>query len=274
MDVKSSAPISLALGAKNNGGFRAMKTIGLIGGMSWESTIPYYRIVNETVRERLGGLHSAKVVLYSVNFQEIEQLQHAGDWTAAGRILAGAARSLQLAGADFLVICTNTMHKVADAVESTADIPLLHIVDPTALEIKRSGIHKVGLLGTRFTMEQAFYRDKLSDHHAIEVITPSALDRDIVHNVIYEELCLGKATDHARSEYCRIIKQLVDDGAQGIILGCTEISMLIGSQDSPVPVFDTTSIHARSAAEWALSAERGLPNTLGLNTTPLDQLWK
>ena len=229
-----------------------MKIIGLIGGMSWESTIPYYRIVNEVVKERLGGLHSAKLILYSVDFQEIELLQHAGDWPSAGRILAGAGRSLQLAGADFLVICTNTMHKIADVVEGAAGIPLLHIADPTAQEIKRCGINRVGLLGTRFTMEEAFYRDRLSNDHGIEVIVPSSPDREIVHKVIYEELCLGKLIDHSRSEYRRVIQQLVDDGAQGVILGCTEISMLIGSQDSPVPVFDTTSIHARSAADWAL----------------------
>ena len=245
-----------------------MKTIGLIGGMSWESTIPYYRIVNEAVKERLGGLHSAKVVLYSVDFQEIEQLQHAGDWAAAGRILAGAARSLKLAGADFLVICTNTMHKVADAVESAAGIPLLHIADPTAREIKRCGIDKVGLLGTRFTMEQEFYRGRLTDHHSIEVVVPSASDREIVHKVIYEELCLGKVIDHSRSEYRRVIQRLVDDGAQGVILGCTEIPMLIGPQDSPVPVFDTTSIHAHSAAEWALSDETVLPNPALHTDTP------
>ena len=236
-----------------------MKTIGLIGGMSWESTIPYYRIVNEVVKERLGGLHSAKVVLYSVDFQEIERQQHTDDWAATGRILAGAARSLQLAGADFLVLCTNTMHKVADVIDSAVGIPLLHIADVTAQEIKRSGINKIGLLGTRFTMEQAFYRDRLSDYHGIEVITPNATDREIVHKIIYKELCLGKVIDHSRSEYSRIIQRLVDDGAHGVILGCTEISMLIGSQDSLVPIFDTTSIHARSAADWALSDVMILP---------------
>lgn len=237
-----------------------MKTIGLIGGMSWESTIPYYRIVNEVVKKSLGGLHSAKVVLYSVDFQEIVQQQHTDDWAATGRILAGAARSLQLAGADFLVLCTNTMHKVADTIDSAVDIPLLHIVDATAQEIKRYGINKIGLLGTRFTMEQAFYRDRLSNYHGIEVITPNASDREIVHKVIYQELCLGKVIDHSRSEYSRIIQRLVDDGVLGIILGCTEISMLIGSQDCPVPVFDTTSIHACSAAAWALSDATVLPN--------------
>jgi aspartate racemase len=231
-----------------------MKTIGLIGGMSWESTVHYYRIVNETVKQRLGGLHSAKVVLVSVEFQQMEQLQRAGDWTTAGEILADAARSLQAAGADFMVLCTNTMHLVADAIEAAVDIPLLHIADPTAAEIKHNGLSKVGLLGTRFTMEQAFYRERLRDKHGIDVVVPDAADRQIVHQVIYDELCLGKVLEASRSEYRRIIARLVEDGAQGIILGCTEISMLVGPQDSPVPVFDTTEIHARSAAEYALDA--------------------
>lgn len=230
-----------------------MKTIGLIGGMSWESTVHYYRIVNETVKQRLGGLHSAKVVLVSVDFHEIERLQHAGDWAAAGEILAAAARSLQAAGADAMVICTNTMHIVAAAIEAAATIPLLHIADPTAIEIRRLGMSKVGLLGTRFTMEQAFYRDRLRDGHAIEVVVPDDADRGIVHRVIYEELCLGTVIDGSRSEYRRIIRKLVEGGAQGIILGCTEISMLIAPEDSPVPVFDTTEIHARFAADWALA---------------------
>jgi aspartate racemase len=234
-----------------------MKTIGLIGGMSWESTVHYYRIVNETVKERLGGLHSAKVVLVSVEFQQMEQLQRAGDWTAAGDILADAARSLQAAGADFMVLCTNTMHLVADAIESAVDIPLLHIADATAAEIKRRGMTKVGLLGTRFTMEQPFYRDRLRDRHGIEVLVPDVADREIVHRVIYDELCLGKVIDSSRSEFRRIIARLAGDGAQGIILGCTEISMLVGPPDSPVPVFDTTDIHARKAAEWALGEKSG-----------------
>jgi aspartate racemase len=230
-----------------------VKTIGLIGGMSWESTIPYYRIINETIRERLGGLHSAIVVLYSVDFQEIERLQHAGDWTAAGQLLARAGRSLRAGGADFLVLCTNTMHKVAPAIESAAGIPLFHIVDPTAQEIRRLGLTKVGLLGTRFTMEQDFYRGRLRDDHRIDVVIPADDDRELVHRVIYEELCLGKVLDQSRHEYRQIIRRLVDQGAQGVILGCTEISMLVGPGDSPVPVFDTTSIHARGAAEWALN---------------------
>ena len=230
-----------------------MKTIGMIGGMSWESTVTYYRIVNETVKERLGGLHSAKLVLISVNFQEIEHLQQAGAWDDAGRMMAEAAKSLRAAGADFLVLCSNTMHKVADAIESAVDIPLLHIADPTAEAINRLGMKKVGLLGTRFTMEQDFYRCRLSDRHELEVIVPNEADRETIHTVIYEELCQGKVLPDSRTQYQRIIQKLVEDGAEAIILGCTEIAMLIGRQDSPVAVFDTTSIHARKAVEWALA---------------------
>ena len=229
-----------------------MRTLGLIGGMSWESTVPYYRIINETVKERLGGLHSAKLVLYSVDFHEIERLQHAGDWAEAGRLLAQAARSLQAAGVDLLVLCTNTMHRVADAIESAVDLPFFHIADPTAEEINRCGLTKVGLLGTRFTMEQAFYKGRLRERHGIDVVVPNEADRETVHRVIYEELCLGKTLDASRAEYRQIIQRLVEGGAQGVILGCTEISMLVGAEDSRVPVFDTTSIHARKAAEWAL----------------------
>ena len=231
-----------------------MKIIGMIGGMSWESTTPYYRIVNETVKERLGGRHSAKLVLYSVDFQEIKHLQRAGAWDDAGRMMAQAAQSLQDAGADFLVLCTNTMHKVADAIESAVDIPLLHIADPTAEEIKRVGLKKVGLLGTRFTMEQDFYRGRLRRLHDLEVVIPNEMDREIIHTVIYEELCQGKVLVDSRMQYQRIIQRLVEDGAEAIILGCTEISMLIGAQDSPVPVFDTARIHARKAVDWALGA--------------------
>ncbi len=229
-----------------------MKTIGLIGGMSWESTIPYYRQINETIRERMGGLHSAKIVLYSVDFHEIERLQHAGDWDAAGAILAEAARSLEAAGAAFLVLCTNTMHKVAACIEAAVAIPLLHIADPTAAEIKRAGHSTVGLLGTRFTMEQAFYRDRLSERHGLRVVVPESADRDIVHRIIYEELCLGVVKPESRSAYRRIMKSLASQGAQAIILGCTEISLLVDQQDSEVPLFDTTAIHARMAAEEAL----------------------
>jgi amino-acid racemase len=229
-----------------------MKTIGLIGGMSWESTVPYYRIINETVREKLGVFHSAKLVLYSVDFQEIERLQSSGAWEESGRMLAGAAQALEAAGAEFLVLCTNTMHKVADAIETAVRIPLLHIADPTAQKIKQAGMSKVGLLGTRFTMEQEFYRGRLHDRHHLDVVIPDDADREMVHKIIYGELVLGLVRDGSRAEYRRIIQRLVDQGAQGVILGCTEISMLVGPSDSPVPIFDTTAIHARKAAEYAL----------------------
>jgi aspartate racemase len=232
-----------------------MKTIGLIGGMSWESTVLYYRIMNETVRERLGGLHSAKLVLYSVDFHEIEILQHSGAWDEAGLMLAQAARSLQAAGADLLILCTNTMHKVANSIESAVSIPFFHIADPTAQEIKRAGLKKVGLLGTRFTMEQEFYRGRLRDQHHLDVLIPDDADRGVVHKIIYQELCLGLVRDVSRAEYRRIIHRLVDQGAQGVILGCTEISLLVGPPDAPVPMFDTTAIHARKASEWALGEE-------------------
>jgi aspartate racemase len=231
-----------------------MRTIGLIGGMSWESTVSYYRIINETVRDRLGGLHSAKIVLYSVDFHQVERLQRAEDWEEAGRLLAQAARSLEAAGADLLVLCTNTMHKVAPAIEEAVAIPLLHIADPTADEIKAAGLRRIGLLGTRFTMEQDFYRDRLQRVHGIDVLIPGEEDRETVHRVIYDELCLGTVRDSSRDEFREIINRLVGDGAQAVILGCTEIAMLVGAADSPVPVFDTTSIHARRAAEWATSA--------------------
>ena len=230
-----------------------LKTIGLIGGMSWESTVPYYRQINEAIKDRLGGLHSAKIVLYSVDFHDVERLQHAGDWVAAGAMLAEAARSLEAAGADFLVLCTNTMHKVAPSIEAAVSIPLLHIADPTAAAIKKAGHSTVGLLGTRFTMEEAFYRDRLSERHGLKVIVPNAEDRDTVHRIIYEELCLGVVLPESRSEYRRIMESLASQGAQSIILGCTEISLLVGQQDSRVPLFDTTAIHARAAAEQALA---------------------
>ncbi len=223
--------------------------------MSWESTLTYYRQINQTVKNRLGGLHSAKCVLYSVDFHEIERLQRAGDWDAAGAILAAAARSLESAGADFLVLCTNTMHKVAGHIEAAVRIPLLHIADATAVEIKKAGLKSVGLLGTKFTMEQAFYRDRLIERHGIEVLIPSAQDRDIVHRIIYEELCMGIISDVSRREYITIMASLADQGAQGIILGCTEISLLVAPPDASVPLFDTTAIHSNAAAEMALSAE-------------------
>ncbi|WP_020558109.1 aspartate/glutamate racemase family protein [Thiofilum flexile] len=229
-----------------------MKTIGLIGGMSWESTIPYYRQINETIKERLGALHSAKIILYSVDFHDIEQLQRVGDWEAAGAILAHAARSLERAGADFLILCTNTMHKVAASIEAAVAIPLYHIADPTALEIKQAGYSTVGLLGTRFTMEEAFYRTRLSEHHGLQVIVPPLEDRHIIHRIIYEELCLGIIKPESRIQYQKIMDELIAQGAQAIILGCTEISLLVNQQDAMVPLFDTTAIHARMAAEAAL----------------------
>ena len=228
-----------------------MKTIGLIGGMSWESTALYYKIVNQVVNEKLGGLHSAKVVLYSVDFAEIEALQHAGDWEVAGEMLANAARSVEKAGADFLVLCTNTMHKVAEIIESTVHIPLLHIAEATAIVIKEAGFTTIGLLGTRFTMEQAFYKERLS-RYGLQVLIPNAQDRNSVHNIIYDELCLGKIIPNSREQYRRIIASLISQGAEGVILGCTEISLLVDQTDSLVRLFDTTEIHARSAASLAL----------------------
>ncbi len=229
-----------------------MKTIGLIGGMSWESTVPYYRQINETVKERLGGLHSARIVLYSVDFHQIERLQHAGDWDGAGALLAAAARALAAAGADFLVLCTNTMHKVAPAIEAAVPIPLFHIADPTAAAIKRQGHAVVGLLGTRFTMEQEFYRERLRRRHGLEVLVPPEAERELVHRVIYEELCLGRVVPESRAQYRRIMAGLAAQGAQAIILGCTEISLLVDAGDAGVPLFDTTAIHARAAAVHAL----------------------
>ena len=229
-----------------------MKVIGLIGGMSWESTVPYYRIVNETVKQRLGGLHSARVVLYSVDFDEIERLQHSDQWTVAGERLAYVACAVERAGAECVVLCTNTMHKVVPQIEAAVRIPLLHIADATAAEIKSAKVSTVGLLGTRFTMEQDFYKDRLQRDHGLRVVIPNADDRAIVHRVIYEELCLGNVVDGSRGEYRRVMDDLVRQGAQAIILGCTEITLLVRPSDSAVPLFDTTSIHARKAAEWAL----------------------
>jgi aspartate racemase len=229
-----------------------MKVIGLIGGMSWESTIPYYREINETIRARLGGLHSAKVVLHSVDFHEIEQLQRSGDWEMAGRLLAAAGQSLQRAGAEFLVVCANTMHKVAPAIESAVDIPLLHVVDCVAEVLKRARIAKIGLLGTRFTMEQDFYKDRLRQQHGIETLIPTEAQRERVHRIIYEELCLGRIEASSRQEYRFVIADLIRRDAQAVILGCTEISMLVAEEDSAVPLVDTARIHARAAAEYCL----------------------
>ena len=230
-----------------------MKTIGLIGGMSWESTANYYQQINEQVKQRLGGLHSARIVLYSVDFHDIERLQAAGRWNEAGASLAAAARSLEAAGADFLVLCTNTMHKIAPAIEAAVGIPLLHIADATAEAVKRTAIRRIGLLGTRFTMEQDFYCGRLESPHGLEVVVPDGADREIVHNIIYQELCLGIVRDESREAYRKIISRLVARGAQGIILGCTEIGMLVTPSDAPVLVFDTTAIHASSAVDFSLN---------------------
>jgi aspartate racemase len=230
-----------------------MRLLGLLGGMSWESTVPYYRAINEAVRERLGGLHSARLLLYSVDFHDIEQMQHAGDWAAAGETLSRASRSLEAAGAEALVLCTNTMHKVAPAIEAAIGIPLLHIADPTAEAIRAAGCSRVGLLGTRFTMEQDFYRDRLQQRHGLDVLVPPPADREIVHRIIYDELCLGEVREVSRVAYRRVMAALAERGAQAIILGCTEITLLVGAEDAAVPLFDTTRLHALAAAAWSMA---------------------
>lgn len=229
-----------------------MKTIGLIGGMSWESTIPYYRIINETVKETLGGLHSAKCLLYSVDFFELEACLAQEQWDKITQILGNAARTLEKAGADFIVICTNTMHRVAPDIQQQITVPVLHIADVTAGALLKSGIKKAGLLGTRFTMTQRFYADRLAAQN-LEVIIPDSEDIELINRVIFEELCVGKITAQSRSKFLRIIKALSEQGAQGIILGCTELGMLVTQSDTDIPLFDTTLIHAKSAAEVALA---------------------
>ena len=230
-----------------------MKTIGLLGGLSWESTALYYRWINEMVKEQLGGLHSARILLLSLDFQEIEDLQHQDRWEEAGEIMARAARQVEAGGADFLVICSNTMHKVAPQVESAVGIPLLHIADATAERIKEKGMTTIGLLGTRFTMEQEFYKGRLEKEHGLRVLVPPPEDRELVHRVIYDELVLGIIRDESRAEFLRIIDDLHDRGAEGVIEGCTEIVMLVQQEHTAVPLFDTTAIHAQAAVEWALS---------------------
>lgn len=230
-----------------------MKTIGLIGGMSWESSIEYYRIINETVRDKLGGLHSAKSVMYSLDFAEIEALQNQNRWEEATQLMIDAAQNVQNGGADFVLICTNTMHKMAEDVQKHIDIPILHIADATAETIKIKGLTKIGLLGTRFTMEEQFYRGRLESKHGLTVIIPSEGDREIIHRVIYDELCLGEIKSSSKDKYAAIIDKLIQAGAQGIILGCTEISLLVDDAQSAVPIFDTTLIHATSAVEYALA---------------------
>lgn len=228
-----------------------MKTIGLLGGMSWESTLDYYRKINEGVRNTLGGLHSAKIVMYSVDFGPIEKLQHAGDWEGTARILSDAAKNIQAAGADFLLICTNTMHKVAPEIEAAIEIPLLHIADATAEILVKEDIKSVGLLGTAFTMEQDFYKTRLINNYGIKVLVPNEEDRKIIHKVIYQELCLGKIESESKAEYLRIIDALVAQGAETVILGCTEIGMLVNQTDTNVRLLDTTVIHAEKAVEYA-----------------------
>ena len=229
-----------------------MKTIGMLGGMSWESTALYYRLVNEETRRLRGGLHSAPIALVSVDFQEVERLQMADAWDEAGALLAARAREVEAAGADFLLICTNTMHRVAAQIEAAIDIPLLHLADATATRIRAAGLERIGLLGTRFTMEQDFYRGRL-EAQGIEVLTPEADDREIVHRVIYDELCLGEVHDASRTEYLRIIDDLAARGAQGVLEGCTEIVMLVQQTHTDVPLFDTTTIHAEEAVARALA---------------------
>jgi aspartate racemase len=223
-----------------------MRTIGLLGGMSWQSTVPYYQTINRVVGERLGGLHSARIVLYSVDFHDIEQRQHSGRWSEAADILVAAARALERAEAAFLVLCTNTMHKVAPQIEAAVPLPLLHIADPTAERITAAGARRVGLLATRFTMEDDFYRGRLQGRHGLDVLVPSADDRAVVHRVIYEELCRGRIREESRAEYRRIMRSLVEKGAEAVILGCTEIGLLVGPGDASVPLFDTTQIHAEA----------------------------
>ena len=230
-----------------------MKTIGLLGGMSWESTVPYYRQINEAVKARRGGLHSAKIVLYSVDFAEIERLQHRGDWAAAGALLADAARALERAGADFIVLCTNTMHKVADAIEARCEVPFLHIADATGRAITAKGQKRVALLGTRYTMEQDFYRGRLQAQFAIETLIPEADDRERINRIIFDELCLGAFNDDSRDYYLQVIDALAEQGAEGVIFGCTEIGLLVPVESSPLPVFDTAAIHAADAVTFMLS---------------------
>jgi aspartate racemase len=230
-----------------------MKTIGLLGGMSWESTSTYYRLLNEGIKHRLGGLHSARLCLFSVDFSEIEELQHKGDWDATAEILSRAAQQVQAGGAEFLLIGTNTMHKVADQVADSIDIPLLHIADATAEKLKQNGVQTIGLLGTRFTMQQDFYKGRLTQLHGIEVLVPDEKEQEEIHRVIYDELCLGKVEHDSRDYFLQAMERLVQQGAQGIILGCTEIAMLVRATDTDIPLYDTTEIHCAAAIDHALN---------------------
>jgi aspartate racemase len=229
-----------------------MKTIGLIGGMSWESTAEYYRIVNEAVKEKLGGFHSARIVLYSVDFAEVEAFQHRGQWDRAVVLLTEAARRVEAAGADFALLCTNTMHRVFDELQKNLRIPLVHIADVTGREITARGLRRVGLLGTRFTMEQEFYKGKLTADYGLEILIPGEAERQAVHAILYDELCLGEVIEASRKVFKKIIRGLEDRGAQGVILGCTEIPLIVHQRDYKIPLFDTTDLHARAAVELAL----------------------
>lgn len=229
-----------------------MKTIGLIGGMSWESSLEYYRIINETVKEKLGGFHSAKCLMYSVDFEEVEKLQRHGKWDEATALMIDAAQRVKKGGADFVVICTNTMHKMAEEVQSSINIPLLHIADVTAERIKAQGLKKVGLLGTKFTMEEDFYKGRLIKKHGLEVMIPDDEEREAINNILYNELCMGEIKKISKDKFKKIIDNLVLKGAEGIILGCTEIPLLIDKEDYEIPLFDTTRIHAEEAVEYAL----------------------
>lgn len=228
------------------------KTIGLLGGMSWESSAEYYRLLNEEVRRRLGGHHCARSVLLTVDFAEIEAMQRAGDWESAGRLLAEAAKTLEQAGADLVLLCTNTMHQVADTIEAELGVPFVHLIDATARRVTDAGLSRIGLLATRFTMEMDFYRDRMR-RHGVEVLVPDEPDRTLVHDVIYQELTRNRIESASRDAYRRVMKGLADRGAEGIVLGCTEITLLVGPQDSPVPVFDSTRIHVETALDLALS---------------------
>ncbi|WP_079515148.1 aspartate/glutamate racemase family protein [Rossellomorea marisflavi] len=239
-----------------------MKTIGLLGGMSWESSSEYYRLINQGINRKLGGHHSAKSIMVSVDFEEVKHYQHIGEWDKATGLMIKGAQQVERGGADFLLICTNTMHKMADDVQKAIGIPLIHIADATARTIKEAGLTKIGLLGTAFTMEEEFYKGRLSSRHGLEVVVPEQDDRQLVHDIIYRELCLGKIVAESRRDYQQVIEKLIDKGCQGVILGCTEISLLIKHEDVAVPLFDTTALHAEAAVAYALEedeAEIGRP---------------
>jgi len=229
-----------------------LKTIGLLGGMSWESTLEYYKMINEGIRRRLGGLHSARIAMVSIDFEPIEKFQHQGNWDKMTAMLLNDAKNIEKAGADFLLICTNTMHKIAQDIENSIKIPLLHIADATAEELIKEGIKTVGLLGTAFTMQEEFYKGRLEKKHGLKVVTPDKQDREIIHKIIYNELCLGKIKEDSKKEYLRIINKLEKNGASGVILGCTEIGLLVKQSDTDIKLFDTTKIHAKKAVELAL----------------------